>query len=42
LAEIGCGNSSGHYFVDRRLRLALVYGEIAKAISRRGFCRLRV
>ena len=29
LDEIACGNFIGHYSVDRRLRLALVYGETA-------------
>jgi hypothetical protein len=29
LAEIACGNFSGHYFVDRRLRPTIVHDEIA-------------
>jgi hypothetical protein len=33
MAEIACGNFSRHYSVDRRLRQAIVHGEIAKAIS---------
>jgi hypothetical protein len=42
LAELACGNFGGNYFVDRRLRLAIVYCEIAKAISTLGFCQLRM
>jgi hypothetical protein len=41
LAEIACGNFSGHYSVDRWLRLAIVHGKIARAILRPGFCQLR-